>query len=66
MYVQYFTSVYLSLLALHGPDIYMRTELGYLAGVFANMMGLFVQGNLLGTFAEIVYEINEMDILSQT
>lgn len=37
--------------------------MGDAVGVFTAFMGLMVQGNLLGTFAEIVYEINYLDIL---
>ena len=29
------------------------------------MLGLMIQGNILGTFAEIVYEMNEIDLIAQ-
>lgn len=66
MTAQYLTSAYLSLLAMLGQDIYLRTTMGNATGVFTSVLGLFVNGNLLGTFAEIVYEINYLDLLSQT
>ena len=55
----------LSLLSLVGVDTQPFSTHGVALQTCIIVGGLMVQGNLLGTFAEIVYEMNEVTLLAQ-
>ena len=63
-YVQYMHSMHTSLLCLIGTDVIPFRTLGNLTSAVMLSFGLFIVGNILGTFAEIVYELNEIGIMS--
>ena len=57
-------SMHTSLLCLIGTDVIPFRTLGNLTSAVMLSFGLFIVGNILGTFAEIVYELNEIGIMS--
>ena len=58
--------MHFSLMCLMGQDLIPFGTLGFGVSAILILIGLMIQGNILGTFAEIVFEINEISILSQS
>ena len=56
---KYFVCLYLSLLQIMGRNIFPVTNTSLVISAFNICVGLLVQGNMLGIFAEVLFEMRE-------
>ena len=64
-FYKYIVCLYFSLLQIFGRNTFPFTDVSIVISTINILIGLLVQGNMLGLFAEVLFEIQEKELMAE-